>query len=55
MTRTNGLVVSLSPSGGRLKAYLHTMLSGVGLTPKRLSSRTNPKHWGPCNPELVLA
>ena len=31
------------------------MFSGVDLTPKRLSSRLNPHHWGPCNPELGLA
>ena len=28
---------------------------GVGLTLKRLSSKPNSQHWGPCNPELCLA
>ena len=27
---------------------------GVGLTPKRLSSRPNSHHWGPCNTEQGL-
>ena len=34
---------------------LRTLFSGVGLTPKRLLSRPNPHHWGPCNPDLGLA
>ena len=31
------------------------MLNGVVLIPKRLLSKPNPQHRGPCNPELGLA
>ena len=48
------VAVSPSPGRGRLKAN-QTMFIGVGLTLKRLSSKYNPQHWGPYNPELGLA
>ena len=47
--------VSSSPGGAGADLSVQTMFSGLSLTPKRLSSRPNPHHLGPCNPELGLA